>query len=358
MAIAEKVRQLRASGRDVISLALGDTHTSPPTAVVDAINQAIAAGDTHYSSAAGLEPLREAIAQNYYATRFLPEHILIVPGVKQGLFYLFRATNPKRISVLEPTWLGYKATAGLLNTEIVSVDRTHPNWLDHVAKEEFDLLTICSPNNPDGKIFNQQESEALLNICKSKNAWLISDEIYSTYDYDSKWNSMAQFSYDKLVVCNGFSKSHAMTGMRVGWIASQNPKVIEDSCKLQQHIATCPCTPVQRGLVTQADPQLAALRDTALIYNQNRMLIAEKLEGFSSYLPDGALYYFVPTSVLGGGSGADVAEQLLAEQGVAVVPGVAYGDSFEEFVRISFSTAESTLRSAIDRIRDFTNSRN
>tara|TARA_R110002073_G_scaffold80550_6_gene194044 strand:+ start:5455 stop:6555 length:1101 start_codon:yes stop_codon:yes gene_type:complete len=353
MAMAERVRQMRERGREVISFAMGDTHVSPAPRIVDGITRAMQSGQTHYSSARGLPELRHAICEHYYQAKYHEDQILVVPGVKQGIYYVLQSLAPKRVCVLEPAWLGYKATANLLNVPVVSVDQTQPGWIDRLRRETFDVLIVCTPNNPDGKVFEASETEQLVRICAAKEAWLISDEIYSVYDYSQKWHSLADYDYQRIVVCNGFSKSHALTGLRVGWIATRHRDLVEACFEAQQHIATCVSTPVQYGVLDMVRPDFAELRATVNQYEANRQLICDTFPRLAPYAPDGALYFFVPASLFGESDGTALAEKLLDEAGIAVVPGEAYGENFSEFIRMSFSVAEATLQTGLNQMKPF-----
>ncbi len=353
MKVAGLARQLRLQGRDIVSLALGDSHFSPHPHIVEQINAAMQAGKTHYGDPQGLLALREQIAARLPGKHWTPEHLLVVPGLKQGLYYLFDAILSRKICVLEPAWLGYQATAKLVGAETIAIDRTDPDWLDQLTRADFDTLVLCTPNNPDGKIFGGDEIRQLVDICREQNAWLISDEIYSIFDYTNQWKSLADLTdYDQLIICNGFSKSHAMTGFRIGWLASQNRELIATCLKLQQHIATCVNIPTQHGLAHVLAAEIECTADPNY-YFENRNLVVETLPNLKPYRPSGGFYFFFPTTVFSDLTGYEFASQLLQQQGVAVVPGGAYGDNFENWIRLSFSVNRSDLHEGLRRIEDF-----
>ena len=351
--MAALAQQLRQQGRDVVSLALGDSHFSPAPKVVQSIEQALRTGKTHYGNPQGLLKLREQIATTLPGSAWTSDSILIVPGLKQGLYYLMNAIRPRRVAVIEPAWLGYRATATLCEAEYAPVNRRQQNWLQKVEDNDFEMLVVCSPNNPDGAILSQSESESLIKICTTKNAWLVADEIYSGFNYTGTWQSFATLTnYSRLVICNGFSKSHAMTGLRIGWMAIQEKELLQACLQLQQHIATCANVPAQHGLAEA----LASSENTVIdcnYYLKNRDRVEERLPGLSKYCPDGGFYYFFPVEALLQNCEFDFAEQLLQQSAVAVVPGSAYGDNFKQWIRLSFSVSHDELAEGLRRIQEF-----
>ncbi len=355
MKMSSIANKLKGAGKSICSLALGDTHFSPPSEIVGQIQAAIADGKTHYGDSAGLDLLRSKIASANYAERkWNQENILIVPGLKQGIRYVVEVIEPDRVCILEPAWLGYEATARIGGAKVCRVDMQNDDWLDELATQEFDLLFACSPNNPDGRILSKSQIDRLVEISSRQDAWLFFDEIYSRYDYTGNWVSISRMTdYEKLIVGNGFSKAYAMTGFRLGWLATGNRMFWEQSVKLQQHVATCPNIPVQHGIANAFD-QSKFIERIKEYYAANRQFVAEELPALRAFCPEAGFYYFFPVSLVSGyNNGQNYAEALLQESGLALVPGGAYGSSYEGWVRMSFSVDREVLEDGLKRLKSF-----
>ena len=344
MAIYNKVHDLKSRGIDVISFGVGDTHFSPPPTVLNNINDS-PKDFSHYTRSKGIDSLREELAKKYNTNTV---NISITSGVKQGLLYSLLSLEGSEVCVLEPSWLGYKATISICNKNTTTVNLYEIDWIDKLTKSNFQILILCSPNNPNGKVFSQQEINEITSICTKKNAWIIFDNIYSLYDYSGKYKI---FEYNKLIIAGGFSKSHAVTGFRIGYIVCEDKKTHTRIDLLNQNIATCAPSISQYALRNLANHQEAIYR-YASYYKKNRNLISEKIPEFESFKPDGAFYYFVDISKFGFKSGEVFCNNILNEQKVALVPGNAYGN-FPTFVRLSFSVDREILSEGLDRLKKF-----
>lgn len=352
LAITQRAREMQAHGRQVATLSIGDTHFPPPRRIRDALIQGIETGQTHYTSTQGLPELRQAIAR-YYGRAYRPEEIVVTPGVKQGLFSHLQFADYRRVCALEPAWLGYKALVKMCGMQYEGLSVHEENWLKRLEGLPFDALILCSPNNPDGRNLTREQLSRARDIVGRKGAVILLDEIYRHYLYDgSEHHAGMLHGDDRTIVLNGFSKSHAITGLRIGFVAAKNPAVIDGVLRSQQTVATCVNSLAQYGLIgfEEAMDEVAA---NAVYYRRNRDLIVDCFPELAPFRPEGALYYFIDLDVWGQRDGDEFCTRLLDEAGVALVPGSAYGKAFGRWARLSFSVDRDQLELGMTGLRSF-----
>lgn len=344
MEVVRLANELKAAGHKVFPMGAGDTHFAPPAAVAKAIEQSVDNGHTHYLAASGIPALRESISKHDYPA-YNASEILVAPGVKQAMYYYMLARNYKRVCVLEPAWLGYKAIAVMTNTEYVAINFKEAGWEDKLQNESFDLLLFGSPNNPDGKVFSQAELDAIDAAVAKNGAEVAIDEIYRVYDFEQQNDTSRYYGRDNAVIFNGFSKSHAMTGLRIGYMCTKDADLWTACLKMQQNIATCANSVAQFAAVEapKADAEVAMFSE---YYKANRDLIAQIIPEFEPFKPAGAFYYFVDLAQFGIDNTRQWCANLLQEKHVASVPGGAFGDEFESWVRFSFCLDQTLLEEA------------
>lgn len=352
MEITRLAGQLKLLGRKVYPLSIGDTHFQPPKIIRDRINQ-LPSSYSHYTKAEGIDELRNQIANSYYG--YDTSDIVLVPGLKQGFFYALASLQKKKLCVLEPTWLGYEAAALISDYELVRINTYEQEWLEKLNSTVFDVIILCSPNNPDGKILSQGIIEEIIEVSNKNQAWIITDFIYDKYCYNG--NTLFQknlFNYPRLIVGNGFSKSHAITGLRIGYLACNDARVIQRIITLQQNLATCVSALSQYALITSEDICLE-ISENADYYKGNKEMILDIFPEWKQFEPDGGFYFFIDLSIYSIQDGKSFCKHLLDETGVAIVPGAAYGNGFESFVRLSFSIEREILREALMLLKNFLN---
>lgn len=349
MEVVRIANELKAAGNTVFPMGAGDTHFAPPAVVAQGIEQSVAEGFTHYVAASGLPDLRASIASHFYP-EYSASQVLVTPGVKQALYYYLLAKNFKRVCVLEPAWLGYKAIAVMTNTEYVAINFKEAGWEDKLQNESFDLLLFGSPNNPDGKVFSQAELDAIDAAVAKNGASIAIDEIYRVYDYENTNDTSRYYGKDNAVIFNGYSKSHAMTGLRLGYMCSTDAQLLSDCLKLQQNMATCANAVAQYAAIAApaADDEVSLFVE---YYKGNRDLVTEIIPEFEPYKPAGAFYYFVDLAPFGINNTRDWCKDLLQNKYVASVPGGAFGDDFESWVRLSICIDQEQLAEATHIIK-------
>lgn len=349
MELTRMAKELKALGREVYTLSIGDTHFAPPASVMNNLKN-MPLQSTHYVQDKGIDTLRTEISKKYLG--FSAESVMVVPGLKQGFYYALQAIGLKRVAVLEPAWLGYQATCVLAGCQYLSIDTYSSDWLNKLQTLDFDILMLCQPNNPDGKIFNQKEIDQIHYIVCNKNAWIILDLIYERYSYStsikSKLSSM--FGYPKTIIGNGFSKSHAMTGFRLGYLLTNDKGIMNNLEKIQQNMATCANSFGQYLLAENINPPEIA--DFVVYYKNNRNEVLNIFPEWQIYQPDGGFYYFVNLMEYQISNAEKFCNYALNEGGVAIVPGSAYGSGYESYIRVSFSLDTNSLILGLNKLRE------
>ncbi|PJZ61815.1 pyridoxal phosphate-dependent aminotransferase [Leptospira adleri] len=345
----KKAKLLRKSGKDIISLGIGDPHFPPPKPILESLHH-LPEQHSHYSDSFGLETLRTKIAASYDG--FTKDNILITPGVKQGLYYLLSILKPKKLCILEPAWLGYAGLADYLKVPFFAVNLHKSDWIENLEKENFDCLILCSPNNPDGRIFSEEEILKLIRIAELKKASLIVDEIYLHFSYTTSigFSRFAKRKDSKIFILNGFSKSYAVTGYRVGYILSADTDMLRLAELSQQNLATCTSTLSQYALLN-FDQCSDSILYYFKYYRENRDLVATELKLIEADLPNGGFYYFLDLSKWGINDSDKFCSDVLDNFGLVLIPGSSYGSGFDSYVRLSFCIDRKILIEGLSRLK-------
>jgi len=361
-------QEMIRNGKDVVNLTAGETDFETPEPIKQAAIQAIGEGKTRYTAPHGVPELRKAVAEWFgreFGLHYEPKNITVSAGVKQGLFHLILATVGKGDEVLIPTpyWVSYP--------EMVRIAGGTPVILPGEGEFRLDLeeiklrlnantrlIVLNSPNNPCGGMYSRAEMEALAKLLEGTSVMVASDEIYSALVYDKtefvSFASLSPDAYRRTITFNGLSKSHAMTGWRVGFAAGEN-SVIEALGILQAQSSTHIATFIQSAAIVALNPGSVDFEPRRADMEKRRDLTVRILQGIPNVkmeVPRGAFYAFPDcsfyTEQLGGGSVA-LAEYLLNEVGVAVVPGKPFGN--DRCIRISFAKDVKSLETGLARIR-------
>lgn len=352
MEITKLANLKKAAGEKVINLSIGDNHFDIPLDLkhshVNNLNQQ----SCHYTDGQGLLKLRKNITKYFYSNKYHEDEIIITPGVKQGMFYLLGAMKGKKIAVIEPTWLGYSALCTLTGKLYIPIDINNKNWITELRNTSFDALILCSPNNPNGYVFKDDELSNIKEICTNKGSTIIIDEIYKSFLFEGSHSYIESwYGADNVFIFNGFSKSFAVTGLRIGYCLSKDKAMIENMTKLQQNIATCPNSLAQKSLV---EANNVSLKEYVNYYNENRELVSEIIPEFSPFKPDGGFYYFVNLSAIGIDLSAEkFCIDLFNKYNVATVPGKSYGRNHGTWMRISYCIDREELKIGLKLIKQF-----
>lgn len=382
--IARKVAELKPSGirrffniaaemEGVISLGVGEPDFKTPYVVRQAAIESLSRGRTWYTANAGMAQLKDEIAA-YLSRRFSlsysPEdEMFVTVGGSEAIDMCIRALiNPgDEVMVVEPSFVSYKPIAEVSGAKVVPIAtyarddfRLTPELLKSALSPKSKLLILPFPANPTGAVMLREDLEAIAEVLRGTDVMILSDEIYGELTYDGERHvSIAEIPgmWQRTILVGGFSKSYAMTGWRLGYACGPAP-VIEQMLKLHQYAIMCAPTTSQFAAIEalrHCDGAIAEMRDE---YNMRRRLMVGRLNkmGLSCFEPKGAFYVF-PDIRSTGYTSEQFAENLLYSKKVAVVPGDAFGESGEGYVRISYSYALEHLTKALDLIEEFINER-
>lgn len=369
LTLMQKATQLQKEGKNVVNLTGGEPDFDTPAIIVDEAVRLLREGDTHYLVGQGLLELREKIAEYEEKENGISckaENIIMTPGGKFGIFMsvvsLINAGD--EVILLAPMWVSYapivKACGGVpIICELDFDDKYEikKEKLEECVSEKTKMIIINYPNNPTGKILSEKESGILFDIVKQHQIYLISDEIYNRITFDSKKSiSMASYKeiFNRVITVNGFSKSAAMTGWRIGYVIAEK-KIVDVMFKLYAHAITGLSPFVQRAAlkVFECDLEIKKMRKE---YERRRdYFIRElnKIKFLSCLVPEGAFYAWVKIQLPNITKSVEL--ELLERIGVLGVPGSAYGIREKNYIRFSFACDMKTLEQAICRLQRLEN---
>lgn len=385
--LAENAKQLKPSGirkffdvaatiPGAISLGVGEPDFPTPWSVRDAAIKSIQKGITQYTSNGGLPELRKKIAE-YMEERFSLSYeplseVIVTVGASEGIDITLRALlNPgDEVLIAEPCFVSYAPCVRLCNgvPVPVSCDFEHsfkllPEAIEAAVTPRTKAILFNYPSNPTGAVMSEEELVAVAKVIKKYNLIALSDEIYSELTYSGKHVSIASLPgmQERTVVLNGFSKAFSMTGWRIGFLCA--PKELAGVIlKIHQYVIMCAPTPSQyaalAALTEGLEDGFSVVEEMRNEYDKRRRFVYESLKsmGLETFEPLGAFYIFPQVSALGL-DGDGFAEELLAAQAVAVVPGSAFGTFGKDNVRISYAYSMRDLDRAIERIQKFISAR-
>ena len=351
---------------DIISLGVGEPDFSAPWAARDAAITSLEQGKTSYTANRGRRELREAIATamaDRYSLDYDPDdEILVTAGASEGIDLAFRAlVNPgDKVAIAQPCYVSYVPGATFAGGDVVSVPTRRADEFkltyDVLAENgaaEAELLVYCYPNNPTGATMTGDELEEVAAFAREHDLTVLSDEIYAGLTYEHDHTSIATLPgmRERTIVFNGFSKTYAMTGLRLGY-ALAPPKATKAMNRIHQYTMLSAPTTAQYAAIEAletCDDAVTEMRDE---YNRRRNLVLSRFDemGIDCFRAGGAFYAFPACPW---DDADEFAEALLAETGVAVVPGTAFGEGGEGHLRVSYATGISDLKEALDRIESF-----
>lgn len=353
---------------DVISLGVGEPDFVTPWNVREAGIYSLEQGHTHYSSNAGFIELREEISKylnRRFSLRYNPkDEILVTVGGSEGIDLALRAlVGPgDEVIIPEPSFVAYKGCTAFTGATAKTIDlraeddfKLTPKLLEEALTERTKVVIIPFPNNPTGAIMDKDELAKIVEVLKDKDVIIISDEIYAELSYDEDHVSIASFPEvkEKTIVINGFSKAYAMTGWRLGYVCAH--KVLIDAMKkIHQYAIMCSPTTAQYAAIEALKNGDESVAEMAREYNRRRRVLVEGFRsmGLDCFEPLGALYVF-PCIKSTGMSSDEFCEKLLLEEKVLAVPGNAFGDCGEGFIRACYAASMEDIIEAIKRIRKF-----
>ncbi|MFO7310956.1 MAG: pyridoxal phosphate-dependent aminotransferase [Bacillota bacterium] len=375
--VLAEVKRLEAQGRSVVNFAIGEPDFDTPEHIKQAGIDALRRNETHYSPSAGIMPLRSAIARHVGETRGIdarPEHVVVTPGAKPIIFYSILALVEPGDEVIYPNpgfpiyesvirfAGGRPVPAPLLETKGFRLD------VDAVARLVTDrtrMIIINSPHNPTGSVLTRADLEALAELARRHDLWVLSDEIYSRIVFDGEFVSIASLPgmQERTIILDGFSKIYAMTGWRLGY--GVMPEFLAEAvARLVTNCESCTATFTQyAGIAALTGPQQPSLAMVDEFRARRDMIVAglNAIPGVTCHLPGGAFYVFPNVTGLcrrlGLPDAKALQERLLQDAGVAVLARSAFGapleDEREQYVRFSYATSRENIAEGLRRMQAF-----
>lgn len=374
LAMSQKSSEMKAQGIDVINMSVGEPDFNTPEHIKDAAKKAIDENFSRYSPVPGYMDLREAISAKLKRENGLDygvNEILVSNGAKQSVCNTIMAlvNDGDEVIIPAPYWVSYPQMAKLAGGEPVIVEagfeqdfKMTPEQLEAAITPKTKLLILCSPSNPTGSVYNEEELRGLADVIKRhEDLYVLADEIYEHINYIGKHHSIAQIEgmKERTIVVNGVSKAYAMTGWRIGYIAA--PEWIVKGCnKLQGQYTSGPCSVSQKAAVEAYMASQDCVEEMRKAFERRRDLIvslAKDIPGLEVNVPQGAFYLFPKCSSFFGktdgthviNNSTDFALYLLGVGHVATVAGDAFGDP--ECFRMSYATSDDNIREAMSRIK-------
>ena len=357
----------------LIKLTLGEPNFNVPEHVKEAAIESIKENESHYSDQKGFLSLREAVSgylKKQFDLQYDPEtEIIITIGATEAIFDSLAAIiNPgDKVIIPTPTFALYIPIVKVLGGIPVQVDTTPDGFrmtgkhLEEVIQQEgpdkVKAMMLNFPGNPTGFVYSKDELQEIVDVVKDKNMFVISDEIYAELTYGHKHLSLAKLMPGKTVLINGLSKSHAMTGYRIGYIAG--PKdFVEQANKMHAFAVTAPSNPAQFAAQEALTNGIDDPIEMRKLYQERRDYLVDQLNdmGYKTALPEGAFYTFSEIPAKYGLSSVEFANKLAEEGLVGVTPGVAFGKGGEGHFRISYAASMEDIQEAMKRLRKFTES--
>jgi aspartate aminotransferase len=373
IAIATLARDLKKSGKDVVSFSAGEPDFDTPEIIKQSAIEALNNGYTKYTDVSGSVDLREAVAYKLKVENNLdykPSDIIVSVGAKHSLFNIFQAIidDGDEVIIPAPYWVTYPELAlysgGVpvaIETDDASGFKITPEQLKNAITPKTKMLILTSPSNPTGSVYTKNELIALAEVLKDTKIVVVSDEMYEKLTYDNlEFTAAASISEDmfnRTITVNGLSKSVAMTGWRFGYLASPNKELVQAMVKLQGQSTSNINSITQYAAITalkgKANDDIETMR---VEFEKRRNLACDMfnaIDGLSVVRPNGAFYLYVNIKDVEQDS-MKFCKELLENVGVAVVPGLGFG--LDGYFRFSFATSEATIIDGINRIEKFVKS--
>lgn len=349
LSIFLKAKTLEEQGKKIIHMEVGELDFPPPKIVKNALEEVYDKGFLKYGQAKGLPIFREAIAKHIskkFKIDITKDNIIVSPGARFSIYTAISTLlDPgDEMIVIEPAWPAYKDCALNAGIKVRTINTTFENrWepsLEQIKKtinSNTKMIVLNYPNNPTGKILNEKLQDDIMQLVQKNNLYVLSDEIYSDYA-KTRWKSVLNYNYEKSIVTQSFSKSHAMTGFRVGY-GIADVKIIEKMVKLQALCLTNVSEPIQYIAMKALEADIS--NNTNTVQKRLDVLVNKAKElGLDFVIPDGAMYIFARINKEGF-DGVQFANSAL-EKGLAVAPGEGFGD-YKNFIRLSACQNEKSL---------------
>ena len=351
-----KAKELERNGKDIIHLEVGEPDFKPPENVQHGLLEIYDRGFGKYGPSEGIPEFRNSIAEfanNHFDCEINSKNVMVVPGARFGVFLTFSTllNYGDEVIIIEPAWPAYRQCAINTGVKIRSIktkleDQWNPSLEDirSSINENTKMIVLNYPNNPTGKILSKELQDSIFEIAKNNDLFILSDEIYSNYS-NEKWKSVLSYNYEKSIVTQSFSKSHSMTGYRIGYVVS-SIEIIKKMAKFQSLCLTNVSEPIQflamKSINDDVSGNVVKMRERLEILSE----LAHEI-GLEFEIPDGAMYIFARMKNTTNTS--ELAEKLL-DHGLAIAPGNAFGD-YKDFFRISACVEKEKIVKGMDILK-------
>lgn len=377
--ITAKAKKMKAEGISVIGFGAGEPDFNTPEYIINSAKKALDIGFTKYTPAAGMAELKDAICKKFLKDNgltYAPNQIVVSSGAKSSLYHAICALvdDGDEVILPSPYWLTYPELVKLAGGKTVYVKTAGENGYKITAEqlsaaitEKTKCLILNSPNNPTGSVYSESELAALAEVCEKKGIYVISDEIYEKLVYDGEKHvsiaALSDYMKEHTVIINGMSKSYSMTGWRIGYLAAP-AEIAKAAASMQSHTTSNACSIAQYASVEalnspESDKFIAEMQS---VFDERRKYMYEimnKIPGVKCIQPKGAFYLFADISAFYGKSfeGEKITGSLsfadcALKKGVALVPGIAFGD--DNCIRLSYATSLNDIKEGLKRLSEFT----
>ena len=364
--VLARAKALERQGREIVHLEIGEPDFDTPAHIKDAAKRALDAGATHYGPSAGLPELREAIAKHIGATRSIdvsPDEVVVTPGAKPIMFFTIMALVAAGDEVIYPNpgFPIYESVINFVGGVPVPIPLREENGFgfdldvfERSVSARTTLIIVNSPENPTGGVLDKQQLQCIAARAAARRIPVLADEIYRDFLYEGEFVSITGMPgmRDLTILLDGFSKSYAMTGWRLGYGVMPKP-LAEQVTRLMVNSASCTASFVQLAGIAALEGDRTPVDRMVAEFKRRRDLFVDglnRLPGVKCAKPRGAFYVF-PNITGTGCPSAEVAERLLNDAGVAALSGTAFGAQGEGYLRFSYANSEANLRKALERMR-------
>ena len=356
LSIFLKAKELEREGKKIIHLEVGEPDFKPPETVRSSLLEIYDAGFGKYGPVKGIPEFRDSIAKfvnNRFDCKINSDNVMVTPGARFGVFLAFSTllNFGDEVIIIEPAWPAYRQCAINSGVKVRSIKTTlEDNWeptleqINSSINNNTKMIILNYPNNPTGKIISKKLLNSIYEIAKQNDLYILSDEIYSNYS-NEEWKSILSYNYEKSIVTQSFSKSHSMTGYRIGYAISSST-IIEKMAKLQALSLTNVSEPIQFVAMSSINDDVS---DNVKITSDRLTLLTDLAQkmNLEFEIPDGGMYIFARTKNKINSS--ELAETLL-EHGLAIAPGTAFGD-YKHFFRISACVEKEKIIQGMDILK-------
>ena len=357
LAISDKAKKMQREGIDIISLSIGEPDFDTPGHIRNACIDALNRGETHYAPSNGIPELLHAISkkitkENHFSC--IPEQVIVTCGAKDAIYEAMEAVlNPgDETIILTPAWVSYEPCVQIAGGNVVKHTVSSKTFqlddsLLELVNDKTKMIVVNSPSNPSGAVFNRASMKLVADVCQDRDIFAMSDEIYEKLVYGTEHISLAAIDdmAQRTITINGFSKSYAMTGWRLGY-AIAPLDIIRQMSKVQQHSVSQATTFAMWGGVAALEGNQSCVEDMRAEFDRRRKYVISELNrmGYETAPADGAFYAFVKVP----GDDLDIASRWLVEGHVATTPGSAF--YAPGWIRLSYAASLGKLKDAMDRI--------